>query len=267
MQTTLKNAPPTFRLTGTPFTGGPMAQDVPIAPRTQIAARHPYHRTPGHAVRPWKPSAATLQGPMLGQGGFSWNGLIQSIPYNIGGLALMYVGTVLPNPMSAISVIGGMALVGWGLKSMFSGEPEVKKGEDFQGPTVQQFPLIKATIVKPRGNEEVDLGFWSGDYDVEILWTNQGNKPAAFAWDIYVREEYFGLWGGKSDVKSGIVYSGTMKLPADIGQKIEPLELDLLSTGLSTGVWGAAAVSLQVRKYDSAGRAHIAAEKKFVVTG
>lgn len=167
----------------------------------------------------------------------------------------------LPQPLSALSVVAGIGLMGWGVLDLFSGEGEVEKGTQFPSPTDATFPLIRATVLKPKGNAVVPLGAFSGDYDVEILWSNGSDEKTTFAWDIFVREQPFGVFSG--DTLSGPVYSGAMALKAR-GQEIVPVELDLL-TGSFSAKWGSTAIALQVRKYDNAGRPVVVAEKNFTV--
>ncbi len=230
---------------------------VPIRKPTPIARYVPPR------YRSWKPVISGPQSPSMGQN-FSWGGLVTSIPYGIGGVVLMYLGGALPQPMSSISTVAGIGLIGLGLYNVFSGEPEVEEGGKFTSPSAEAFPLIDGTLLEPKRNAEVSLGLFSEDYEVEILWGNANDEEVSFTWDIVVREEPFGVFGGAAEVKSGSVHSAVMRLDAT-KQDLVKLNLNLL-TGSDRVKWfGSVTVQLQVRKYNSDGVPTVVAESSFIV--
>ena len=178
----------------------------------------------------------------------------------------MYLGGVLPQPMSSLSTVAGIGLIGLGLYNIFSGEPEPETKEEgkFESPSPQAFPLISGTLMDPKTNSEVSLGLFSEDYGVEVLWGNSSDEEVSFAWDIVVREQPFGVFGGAAEIESGAVHSAVMNLDA-AKQDLVKLDLNLLSGSDRVKWFGSVTVQLQVRKYNSEGIPSVVAEISFIV--
>ena len=177
------------------------------------------------------------------EGMFSLSDVPLSLTLGIAGAAAMILSGVVPSPVKEVTIVAGLGLIGFGLLNLFSGPASASSSVTSTGATPfttasqDQFNLVSAKIIKPSWNEEVNRGLFSSDYPVEVLWTNNSDKPVSVPYRVYVEEDpHYGLMTEKF---KGVAYTGIINLAA--GQSVQvPLQIDLqyraLVSGLAVGV-------------------------------
>jgi hypothetical protein len=200
--------------------------------------------------------------PKLGGGAFVASELPLSISLSAIGVGGVYLASIAPSPIKQILTVGSMGFVVWGILNLFSGEAraEADPNAPFKAALMEDFNKVTAKINKPAWNEEVGRGLFSGDYDVEILWTNMADRKVSFPYRIYVQEDPQG--GIAQEPFKGIALTGVVNLePKE--SKIDLLEIDLQHRGLGAAL--ATGVKLTVQKVAPSGQIFDAASTTFYV--
>lgn len=195
---------------------------------------------------------------------FQFGELPKSIGLGLLGAGALVIGGSLPSPIKEMATVAGLGTVAYAVLNLFSGadpaEEGTASGEAFPSAPGDQFGKVTAKIIKPTLGESVSRGWFSYDYDVQVLWTNHSDQPVSVPYRVYVEETPHGSL--LADPFKGIVYTGLINLKAK-ESVVKELEIALQSTGLVTLAMG---VTLKIQKLSSAGQAFDADQRFFVVS-
>lgn len=223
-------------------------------------------RRPAYSPAPYRPPMLANPAPTPRMGGaFDVAEVPLSLTLGMVGVSSLILSGVLPAPIKQVAMVTGIGFIGFGLLNMFSGTAAAdtgapSSGAPFSAAPVDQFNKVTAKIVKPSFSEEVSRGYFSYDYDIEVLWTNTSDKMVAVPYRIYVEEKPEGGIG-TADFR-GVVHTGVVNLGPGQSAQV-PLEIDLQHRGI--GAAAAVGVTLKVQKVSSAGQVFDADQRFFVV--
>lgn len=198
----------------------------------------------------------------MGGGAFTASELPLSLSLAAIGVGGMYLASITPSPIKQIVTVGGIGFIVWGILNLFSGEAQAETDVNapFKAPAMNDFNKVSAKISKPSWNEQVDRGWFSADYDVEIIWTNLSDKAVSVPYRIYVKEEP--QQGIAAEPFSGVARTGVINLKAG-ESKIDSMQIDLKHKGFLAA--RAVGVQLTVEKISSSGEPFNAASTSFIV--
>lgn len=246
-----------------PFSAQPLtlAGQAPRRPQRQAFKPAPYRPPVMLANRAWTPVSTPRMAGL-----FSMSDVPLSLTLGLAGAGAMILSGVVPSPVKEVAIVAGLGLIGFGLINLFSGEAAASSSvtstgaKPFTAASQDQFNLVSAKIIKPSWNEEVNRGLFSSDYPVEVLWTNNSDKPVSVPYRVYVEEDPH--YGVMTEKFQGVAYTGIINLAA--GQSVQvPLQIDLQYRALVSGL--AVGVTLKIQKVSSAGQVFDADTKSFVV--
>lgn len=209
---------------------------------------------------------AFLSNPTKLSGSFDIESLPVSIGLAGGGVGLLYLSSILPSAVGTVGKVGGIGLLTASFLNLFSGTAQAAGGVDsgekrHESPDMNALQFVSGQFLKPKLNSDVDRGLFSNDYDVILRWVNNSGKSMSVTYDIHAREEAHGLVFD-SEPWEGVVYTGVVNLkPKE--EVLVPLELDLQTPTFPAPTF--TYITLQLRKYSSAGQEVVVAKNSFYV--
>lgn len=189
-------------------------------------------------------------------GAFDFGAIPSSVAIAAVGGVAAYFADILPDTPKVVVRSLGFLAIGYAVFNLFAKEAAAQVEETGITPkptaTPSAFSRITGKFVRPLPNSEVDLGLFSRDYDVSVIWYNNSSEKVSFSWDILAEETPYGTHGGiGGETLSDVVYKSQTELPP--GSNTGPLSVEVDT--LYAKIGRTLSIRLTLRKYDHMGRA------------